>query len=609
MSRPTCSLLFAFVITVVPATILFAASPTPSKAPNVVFVMTDDQGWGDLACNGNPWIKTPTIDALASQSTMLANYHVDPTCAPTRSALMTGRYSDRVGVWHTVQGRNLLRTRETTMANVFSNNGYATGMFGKWHLGDAYPFRPQDRGFEHVVYHGGGGVMQAPDYWGNDYFDDTYIVNGKRKRFKGFCTDVWFDEAMKFIKSNKEKPFFAYIATNAPHGPLYCPTKYTDLYEGDENVPSKEFYGMITNIDDNMAKLIEFLHHEGLEENTILVFTTDNGTASGVGRGRGYDGGMRGKKGSQYDGGHRVPFMMRWPDGKISTGKSIHRLTAHIDILPTFIDLCKLDAPEIEFDGTSLRSLLYGDQDLWDDRSLVVESQRVVDPVKWRQSAVMTDRWRLINGKELYDIKADPKQKTDIASNHPEVFERLRNEYEKFWSDVSRDHNLTGTVIIGSKAQPIVSFSSHDWLVENVPWYQPHIIAGDMAKPAHWALEVAHDGEYEISLRRWPAEADKGINDGTYGRAFQFDQARLRIGQIDETKPIPVGAKEVTFHVTLKKGITEFSPLFIGGDLEATPYYAYITDAIEPGWQTPEGMDIPVYDPDYGQRWPQRSKR
>ena len=313
--------------------------------------MTDDQGYGDLGCNGNTVIQTPNIDRLRGQGLQLDNFHVDPTCAPTRAAWMTGRYSNRVGVWHTVQGRNLLRSREVTMADIFSDNGYATGIFGKWHLGDTYPFRPEDRGFQYTVYHGAGGVGQTPDYWGNDYFDDTYLVNGKLKRFEGFCTDNWFDEGIKFIKANKDKPFFAYIVPNAPHGPFYCPEKYTKLYEGNPNVSRIEFYGMVTNLDDNMAKLMQVLDDEGLAENTILIYTTDNGTAGGLYKGRGFTAGMRGQKNSQYDGGHRVPMIMRWPAGNVEAGKSVRTLVAHIDMLPTFIDLCDLKTPEIAFDG------------------------------------------------------------------------------------------------------------------------------------------------------------------------------------------------------------------------------------------------------------------
>ncbi|WP_081613832.1 arylsulfatase [Rhodopirellula sallentina] len=581
-----------------------------SAKPNVVIVITDDQGYGDVAFTGNPAIKTPNIDALARQGTLLNNFHVDPTCAPTRSALMTGRYSDRVGVWHTVQGRSMLRRRETTMANIFADNGYATGMFGKWHLGDCYPYRPEDRGFQHCVYHQAGGVGQAPDYWGNDYFDDTYIVNGKHQRFEGYCTDVWFDQGMQFIEANQDRPFFAYIATNAPHGPYFCPTEYSDPYEENPHVSLAEFYGMITNVDDNLAKLMKLLDDKNLADNTILVFMTDNGTAGGLRNGRGYDGGMRGAKNSEYEGGHRVPFIIRWPDGKIEAGKKIEQLTAHIDILPTFIDLCNLKAPEIEFDGSNLRELLYTDGEQWNERTLIVESQRVVTPIKWRKSAVMTDRWRLVNGTELYDLDADPKQTNDLASEYPEVLKRLRGEYDHFWDDVSREHDLTSYIVIGSDQSPIVSLCSHDWLIDrSPPWNQNHIRNGDVAEESFWAIEVERDGEYEISLRRWPVEADKGINDGTYGKAFNYKRARLRIADIDQTKDIPPGAKEVTFRVSLKKGITQLAPTFIGPDLTATPYYAYVTHRPEPGWQTPFGMGIPVYDPNYGRVPPQKKKK
>ncbi|TWT52357.1 arylsulfatase [Allorhodopirellula solitaria] len=581
--------------------IAMSAVCVAAEKPNVVVVITDDQGYGDLAFTGNPAIQTPTIDKLRSQGTLLNNFHVDPTCAPTRSALMTGRYSDRVGVWHTVQGRSMLRSRETTMANVFAENGYATGLFGKWHLGDCYPFRPEDRGFQHSVYHKAGGVGQAPDYWGNDYFDDTYVVNGEHQRFEGYCTDVWFDEGMKFIQANQDKPFFAYISTNAPHSPYNCPEEYSAPYRGNPDVSIPEFYGMITNIDDNMAKLMKMLDDQGLADNTILVFMTDNGTAGGLKGDRGYDGGMRGKKGSEYDGGHRVPFIIRWPNGEIEEGKSVERLTAHIDILPTFIELCGLDAPEIEFDGKNISELLYSDGDQWSNRALVVESQRVVDPIKWRKSAVMTDRWRLINGEEVFDMSDDPKQTDDLASEQSAVRERLRRQYNDFWSDVSREHNLTSYMVIGADESPIVSFSSHDWLIDKLPpWHQNHIKNGDVAEESFWAIEVERDGEYEISLRRWPVEADKGINDGTYGKAFHFEQARLKIGDIDETQDIPEGAKEVTFRVQLKKGVTRLAPVFIGPDLTATPYYAYVTHRPVPGWQTPQGMGKPVYDPNYG---------
>jgi hypothetical protein len=376
----------------------------------------------------------------------------------------------------------------------------------------------------------------------------------------------------------------------------------------DPKVPSAPFYGMIANIDDNLKKLLAFLKQEGLDENTLLVFTTDSGSASGFSRDgkKGFDGGMRGMKNSEYDGGHRVPFIIRWPDGGVEAGKTIDRLTAHIDILPTLVDLCGLTAPKIEFDGSSLRNLIYTDGTTWPDRALVVETQRVIDPIKWRHCAVMTDRWRLVNGEELYELENDPKQSNDVAAQHPEVVERLRGQYDRFWSDVSREHGLTSYMVVGSDKSPIVTLSSHDWLIEeSPPWNQKHIVQGDVAVPAKWAIEVEKNGIYEISLRRWPVEADKGINDGTYGKAFNFKQARLRIGDIDETKEIPSGAKEVSFRVSLKKGVTKLAPTFIGDKLEASPYYAYVTHDPKPAWQTPAGMGIPVYDPAFGEKPPQ----
>lgn len=204
-------------------------TPEASAAPpNVILVMTDDQGYGDLGCHGNKIIKTPNLDNLYSQSTRLTNFHVSPTCSPTRAALLTGHYSNLTGVWHTVSGRSLIHRDEIVLAKTFKTSGYATGMFGKWHLGDNYPFRPQDRGFDEVVIHAGGGIGNTHDYWNNDYFDDYYSHNGQYKKYQGYCTDVWFSEAIRFIEKNQDQPFFCYISTNAPHGPFHVqdPAEY-----------------------------------------------------------------------------------------------------------------------------------------------------------------------------------------------------------------------------------------------------------------------------------------------------------------------------------------------------------------------------------------------
>lgn len=291
----------------------FVLSINGSKQPNVVLVITDDQGYGDLSCHGNPVLKTPNLDELHRDSIRLTDYHVAPTCSPTRAALLTGHWTNRTGVWHTIMGRSMLRHNEVTIGQILAEGGYHTGMFGKWHLGDNYPYRPEDRGFQEVLRHGGGGVGQTPDFWDNAYFDGSYFHNGKAVPVKGFCTDVFFDYAKKFIRSvkNSGKPFFVYLCTNAPHGPMHAPEKYSKPYEK-QGVSVANFLGMIANIDDNVGAMRSFLKEEGLADDTIFIFTTDNGTSSGANI---HNNGMRGRKGSEYDGGHRVPFFVHWPKG------------------------------------------------------------------------------------------------------------------------------------------------------------------------------------------------------------------------------------------------------------------------------------------------------
>ena len=523
------------------------------KRPNVVLVMTDDQGYGDLGCHGNPVIQTPNIDRLHSQSVRLTNFHVDPTCSPTRSALMTGRYSSRTGVWHTIMGRSLLRKDEVTMGQVFSAGGYHTGIFGKWHLGDNYPFRPQDRGFEEVLIHGGGGVGQTPDYWGNDYFDDTYLLNGKPQKYTGYCTDIFFNSAMEFIQANKDRPFFVYLCTNAPHSPFNVAEKYSKPYQ-DKGLPQElaRFYGMITNIDENMGRLLQHLKQLRLEENTILIFMTDNGSSKGD-----FNAGMRGQKGSVYDGGHRVPCFIRWPAGGLNGGRDISTLTAHIDLLPTLVELCNLEKPQgIKFDGTSFLPLLSGKVSDWPDRTLFVHSQRIDLPVKWRNVAVMTERWRLINGKELYDIKADGGQNNDVADKHPQVVEKLCEAYERWWTDIYQRFDEYCEIVLGSDEENPMRLTCHDWHGPVAPSDQNTIRQGPDIN-GFWAVEVARDAEYQLSLRRWPMETNMAINTVlSADKTINATKARLKIADADVTAPIPEYACEVTFRIRLKAGKT-----------------------------------------------------
>ena len=569
--------------------------------PNVVFVITDDQGYGDLACHGNPIINTPHLDQLHSQSTRLTNLHVGPTCAPTRAGIMTGRYCNCTGVWHTIGGRSLLRSDETTMADIFRANGYRTGMFGKWHLGDNYPFRPHNRGFEEALYHGGGGISQTPDYWGNDYFDDTYWRNGVEESFEGYCTDVWFEEATRFIERHKDQPFFCYIPTNAPHGPFRVPDVYAQPYRGQMSDSRANFYGMITNIDENVGRLRQSLDQLGIAENTIFIFMTDNGSAEGCRLDQdqyladGFNAGLRGRKGSEYEGGHRVPFFLYWPDGGHTEGCDISELTANIDLLPTLIDLCGIEAPSAaDFHGLSLVPLLDSQMEKMPDlrsqpavgnhRVVVTDSQRVEYPIKWKQSATMTQRWRLINGRELYDILADREQRQDIADQHPEVVADLRQHYEAWWDLVSARFDEDCPIVIGSDQENVSLLTTHDWHGDQHAWNQGQVRNG-LECNGYWAVNFAQEGAYQFELRRWPKEENRGLTEGipgevidfyNGGKALDIQTATIKIGDQEQTQMVTKDGKGVTFTFRLKAGETHLQTYLTNEDgFEVGAYYIY----------------------------------
>ncbi|MCA8995369.1 MAG: arylsulfatase [Planctomycetaceae bacterium] len=544
--------------------VLGALFPESSEAdpsrPNVVLVITDDQGYGDIAAHGNTMIRTPNLDRLHGQSIRLTDFHVDPTCSPTRSALMTGRYSTRTGVWHTIQGRSLMSPTELTLGEVFQANGYQTAMFGKWHLGDNAPLRPQDQGFETTIHHGGGGVGQTPDWWGNDYFDDIYVhEDGRAEQFHDYCTDVWFQQTIKYVDQARksDRPFFCYLATNAPHGPYYVSREEKQPYlDAGVPEPMASFYGMITNIDRNLGFLMDRLEDWHLAENTILIFMTDNGTAAGVARRRpqaqwqGFNAGMRGQKGSEYDGGHRVPFFIRWPNGKLTGGRDVKTLSAHIDVLPTLVDLCGLTKPDgPPLDGMSLVPALSKPDVEFPSRTLFVHSQRIETPEKWRLSSVLTDRWRLVNGKELFDIRADPGQQSNVASANGEVVQRLRAAYDEWWQSLVPVFDEHVRIDLGNPAEPISHLTCHDWLVESndaplVPWNQQQV-AQDLERNGVWAVNVVQPGTYELTLRMRPGGVISNLPQGT---------ARMRIGDQQTSTPIQPGDFKAVLKAELPAG-------------------------------------------------------
>jgi len=573
------------------AVVLGAADGAAAERPNVVFILTDDQGFGDLACHGNTVIQTPNLDRLHAESVRFTNFHVSATCSQTRAQLMTGRYPTRTGVWHTIAGRSLLRRNQVTLADHFRAAGYDTGIFGKWHLGDNFPYRPQDHGFQDVLSMGGGGAANISNYWANDYFDDTYIRNGNWEKQQGYCTDVWFREALRFIESRpKDRSFLCYISTNAPHSPYLVPEEYRQLYQRPDIIPTMaQFYGMITNIDENVGRLRKRLAELGLADNTVLIFMTDNGSSGGWRAPKdkySYNAGMRGGKGSEYDGGHRVPWFIHWPRGEIVDGRDVDRITAGIDVLPTLAELCEIELgphPDLPLDGVSLVPLLRNPQtENWPARTLIMHNQRVIYPKKWRRTSVMTDRWRLVNDGELYDMNEDPGQQKNVVDEHAELAGRLRQAYEQWWAQMMNSADQDTEIVIGSDQANPTLLTTHD-VRGDVAWNQDQVLA-DKFTNGYWPIEVARDGIYEFSLRRWPEEVDARITAAIpvpenlrdlmhytfhtgYSKthetsaAIPATYARLKVGAFDEDQMIAQDAREVVFRVPLKAGSTRLQPL------------------------------------------------
>ena len=574
-----------------------------NETPNVILVMTDDQGYGDLHCHGNTVIQTPNIDKMYEESVRFTNFHVNATSAPTRSALMTGRYARRVGVWHTVMGRTFLRRGETTIAEVFSANGYETGMFGKWHLGDNYPLRPIDRGFSEMVMINGGSCTQMDDYWDNDRMNDHYNHNGVWEKYEGFSADALFGAAFDFIKESKEKgkPFFVYLPVSEPHGPCNTLSEWDKPYlEAGLDKNLSNFFATITRVDYNMGRLEKFLKDNRLDKNTIVIFMTDNGSASAS---HYYNAGMKGSKGSMYEGGHRVPFFMKIPKkykGISNTSRDISTLAAHIDVLPTLAEICNLEYDyKNELDGKSLVPLLKKNEP-WEDRIIFLDQQRRHYPRKDLVYCMMNEEWRLINGKELYEIKKDPGQKNNVYSKYPDVVSRLKLKYDEYWSDfIKYDEKENFTrVIVGSERQKEVMLPAIDLFLENSKTLivgQSNVREGVNTNGC-WFIEAAEEGVYEFELCRWPKESGKGIFDtlpevksenndinlnqwGEKPEGIGLDvvRARLSVNEHDVSREVKTGEKSVKFTLPLEKGnATVRSWFYDSKDKEHCVYYVYV---------------------------------
>ena len=561
------------------------SQPPPDEKPNIVLVITDDQGYGDLGCHGNAVINTPNMDLIHANAVRFTDFHVDPLCAPTRAGLLTGRHAFRCGVTAAFAGRSIMRLEETTLAEIFKYNGYTTGLFGKWHLGDNFPFRPNERGFDETVVCWSGGATQAADAWGNDYFDDRYSHNNVLEQYEGYCTDVFFREGLEWIAKNRDRPFFAFFPLNAPHAPLFVDESYSKPYEAKGlPPPMAAFYGMIENIDVNLGAFRTSLDELGLADNTIFIFMTDNGSsAAGLaneGEWRGHNAGMRARKGSAYDGGHRVPFFVQWPAAGIGGGIDVDRLAAGIDITPTLVDLAGLDLPEpIEFDGRSLAPLLRDEPGWADGRvhftqhtQFYVEGKRQMNaPQPYLNSAVLDERWRLVDGRELFDIKADPAQANDVAADHPGEVTRLRAAYDEWWAQVSGPAHEYVEIPIGAEAGNPTRLTSFDWRPDGGPPNQAVMQDPERFRgydgDCFWATHVAESGLYAFTLMERPPEADYAI---------EGVEARIEIGPFEARRAISPGARSMRFETELEAGPTKLWTWFDRAD--GTTRGAYFVD-------------------------------
>ena len=502
-------------------------------APNVVVILTDDQGFGELGVTGNPIIRTPHIDRLAAQGVSLANFNVMPVCSPTRACLMTGRYNYRTGVTDTYLGRSLMHPDETTLAQMLAGGGYRTGIFGKWHLGDNYPMRAMDKGFQESLVLNGGGLAQpgdSPDPVDERgaYFNTTLRHNGQWVKTKGYVSDVITEAAIQFIQKKSDRPFFVYLPFNCPHSPHQVPDEYRRHY------PEKDFaaarfphrghpmaakcdpddlarvYGMIENIDDNVGRLLAKLDELKLADNTIVVFFSDNGCQQH----HGYNAGFQGWKGTPLEGGIHQFCFIRWP-AQLKAGRQVDRIAAHIDLAPTLIDLCGVPKPErVKFDGLSLAPLLRGRPVAWPDRTLFFQWHRGDAPERYRAFAARSQDWKLVqprgvperwNGKtafQLYDMAHDPLELHDLAAQEPERVARLKAQYDAWFTDVTggRDYAVPSRIFLGTPQENPVLLTRQDWRGSAASWAPRGL--------GHWEVNVVTPARYEIKLRFDPLKTD-----------------------------------------------------------------------------------------------------
>lgn len=539
----------------------------------MILIVTDDQGWGDFGVHGNSVVRTPNLDRMAGESARLVNFYVHPVCTPTRAALMTGRAPQRTRAFDTWIGRAMMDPEELTLAERLSSAGFATGIFGKWHLGDCYPMRPMEQGFDESLVLRGGGIGQPADPIGGEgkYTDPVLFHNGERVEVRGYCTDVYFEAAMGWMREQVEgeQPFFVYLPTNAPHGPFHdVPEELYQEYVAADLAPAAfpastghalpeqhdedrlaRIFAMITNIDENVGRLFEQLEELGIAEDTLVLYLNDNGPNT-----RRWNGGMRGMKTQVYEGGVRSPLWARWP-AQLEAGTVSERVASDMDVMPTVLEACGVAPdPDVKLDGRSFLSLLEGTEQGWSDRQVTLQSHRGNEAVRYHNFFSRTQRWKLLNATgfgrdvpevepafELYDMQADPLELHDVAAANPEVVAEMRAEYDRWFDDVgsTRLDNYAPPRIVLAALAPETHLTRQDWRrTRGDGW-------GARKTQGEWAVRVDGESNYQVRVifpkgtsptrvtlvlgqQSWTSEVQ--LSPG--GRSFSFaEDLRLPVGE------------------------------------------------------------------------------
>jgi arylsulfatase A-like enzyme len=546
----------ALAVAVLAAPASPAAVAAPMRPPNVIVVITDDQGYGDLGIHGNPVLRTPNLDRFARESVRLKNFYVSPVCSPTRASLLTGRYNYRTGIVDTYLGRSLMDPGEITLAERLARSGYRTGIFGKWHLGDNLPLRPIDRGFQHALVLKGGGIGQPSDLpGGSHYLDPVLLQNGQPRKYSGYCSDVFTTAAIEFLTGAADQPFFLYLAFNCPHDPLEAPEAELGRYLKEKLGPDRfpqagaplppkldeekiaRVYAMVSNIDANVGRLLQAVADRGLADSTIVVFLTDNGPAFAR-----FNAGLRGLKGSTYEGGIHVPCYIRWP-GKFPAGHEVNQIAAHIDLAPTMLEACGVDVgtgPKL--DGRSLLPLLRGEKVAWPDRTLCFQWHRGDVPEFGRSFAARRGRFKLLRPErptipppplELYDLEQDLFEQHDLAAASTEIVSRMYHDYLDWFRDVCGARGFGPIrILIGDQRENPVVLTRQDWHL--LDEYNP-------ALGGFWELNVARAGRFEIGLHLRPSDS--------------AGRSHIRIQEQELSQPVAAGAEHVVIRgVGLNQG-------------------------------------------------------